>query len=267
MSMKLAGDDRQGPLAARGPSMTGRQTHAQVRFWPLLSAGGGPASIPARSAAAVALRPGQRFRLVNVHGGQCVDFWAFADDGSDVLSMEHCASVLSRTRFRPGDILVSARRRPMLTILADTGPGCHDAVLCACSAELYEELGCSQYHANCDDNLHAALAAACISWPRVCTPSPWNLWMHVDHCEGGEVMRHPPAAAPGDALLLRAERGLVVVASACPQDMGGPTNLGARVVPKSVEFEVFDPPPSDVQDVAAGTVPAETDTTGPMFAE
>jgi uncharacterized protein len=193
--------------------------------------------IPAQTAAAIKLSVGQVLRLVNTHGGQCVDFWAFKPDGSAYLSMEHNASVHSRTRFRAGDQLVSSRREPMIRIVGNSGLGFHDAVLCACSAELYQQLGCASYHDNCEDNLHGSLAAAGVPWIRASTPAPWNLWMHVDFADT-KVLRNPPCAAVGDAIELMALMDLVVVASSCPQDMGSATNLGALVIPQDVHFNV-----------------------------
>lgn len=208
---------------------------ASARFWG--NAPAGRATIPAGTAAAISLQQGQCLRLVNT-GEQCVRLWAFAVNGSEYLSMEHSSSMLSKTRFHVGDSLVSSRRRPMITVTQDTSCGTHDTMLCACSAELYEQLGCEEYHANCEDNLHAALLEAQVPWPRACTPAPWNLWMHVDLQESGLLALNPPAAKRGDVLALRAECPLVVVASACPQDMGDTQNFCAKVVPQDVYFDV-----------------------------
>ena len=46
--------------------------------------------VPARCGVAVALAPGQRLVIVNTHGTQVCDFWAFnAEDLDEHLSMEH----------------------------------------------------------------------------------------------------------------------------------------------------------------------------------
>ena len=38
----------------------------------------------------------------------------------------------------------------------DTSPGRHDTVIAACDVHRYASLGCTEYHDNCTDNLHAA---------------------------------------------------------------------------------------------------------------
>lgn len=87
------------------------------------------------TARAVDLFKGQVARVVNSEGHQVVDTWAFAADRpGDHLSMEHSRSATYRILYRPGDTLVSASFRPMLTIQADTSPGIHDTLHAACSA-------------------------------------------------------------------------------------------------------------------------------------
>ncbi|HEX2828581.1 MAG TPA: DUF1989 domain-containing protein [Burkholderiales bacterium] len=68
--------------------------------------------IPARRGAAVTLKAGQTITVVNTHGGQVVDFWAFRVDGSgEHLSMPHSAVTIGRVKPAVGDVLVSDLRR------------------------------------------------------------------------------------------------------------------------------------------------------------
>lgn len=51
--------------------------------------------IPARQGKAVRLEKGQFVRVVNTHGSQVVDTWAFkADDFNELMSMEHTRSAI-----------------------------------------------------------------------------------------------------------------------------------------------------------------------------
>lgn len=51
--------------------------------------------IPARQGKAVRLDKGQFVRVVNTHGSQVVDTWAFkADDFNELMSMEHTRSAI-----------------------------------------------------------------------------------------------------------------------------------------------------------------------------
>lgn len=174
--------------------------------------------IPARHGKAVSLRAGQRIEAINTNGQQVLDTWAFrADDPREYLSMEHSRSINSTIDLAAGATLVSNRRRAMRTLVEDRSPGVHDTLLCACNAEIYQELGCAGYHRNCEDNLHEALAEIGLTAP--CTPAPLNLFMNTPPLADGRIDRRPPTAGPGDAVVLRAEMDLVLVLSACPQDV------------------------------------------------
>ncbi len=114
-------------------------------------------TIPAGRGAAARLRAGQHVRVINTHGTQCVDTWAFvADDVSEFLSMEHSRSNLEKIHFETGDVLATNRYAPLLEIVADTSPGGHDTLIAACSEEMYTRAGRPAGHANCADNLRAA---------------------------------------------------------------------------------------------------------------
>jgi uncharacterized protein YcgI (DUF1989 family) len=193
-------------------------------------------TVRAGHGAALVLAPGQTVELVNTHGTQAVDMWAFCvSDPSEFLSMEHTRSRLSKTIPRIGDQLFTTRRRAILTLTGDTSPGVHDSLLCACSPELYRELGCADSHRSCQGNLHEALASVGIS--AGCTPAPLNLFMNVTIGPGGEVIRGVPQSSPGDAVTLRAELDAVVVFSACPQDVT-PINGDDRT-PRDVHCRIF----------------------------
>jgi uncharacterized protein YcgI (DUF1989 family) len=179
------------------------------------------------------LAPGQELTLVNTHGNQVVDFWAFrAGDLAEYLSMDHTRSVNSSWTVRLGSRLVSNRRRLMLTIVGDTSPGIHDTLLPPCSPEIYAELGCAPGHDSCEGNLHTALAALGLAAP--CVPASLNLFMNVPLLTNGSLLREPPVSRPGDSITLRAEMDLIACCSACPQDVT-PINGAARM-PASVDY-------------------------------
>ena len=73
-----------------------------------------------------------------------------------------------------GDKMITNRRRPILTLEADTSPGRHDTLIAPCDNERYGLLGCTSYHDNCKDNMHAGLAgwaSTCPTHRRHLTPS------------------------------------------------------------------------------------------------
>jgi len=118
---------------------------------------------------------------------------------------------------RPGDALVTNRRRPLLTLLEDGSPGVHDTLIAACDVHRYRGLGHEGHHDNCTDNLRLALAALGLAPGEV--PCPLNLWMNTPADARGDIRWLPPVARPGDRVVLRAEIDAVVVVSCCPMDL------------------------------------------------
>jgi uncharacterized protein len=90
-------------------------------------------TIPARRGRAVRLSKGQAIQIINTHGSQVVDTWAFsAEDIGEFLSNEHMRPTLGRIHPRKGDALITNRRRAIMVIEEDTSPGRHDTIIAAC---------------------------------------------------------------------------------------------------------------------------------------
>ena len=175
-------------------------------------------TIPARCGRAARLSQGQSIKIVNTHGQQVVDTWAFStEDLTEFMSMEHIRPTLTRIFPRAGDDLVTNRRRPILHFAEDTSPGVHDTLMAACDDYRYGLLGCTEYHDNCTDNLFAALRNIGLTAPEC--PSPLNMWMNIPVDGEGNTEWGVPASKPGDYVVLRAEMDCVVVMSCCPQDL------------------------------------------------
>ena len=194
--------------------------------------------IPARKAVAVSVSKGQRIKVTNTHGKQVVDFWAFnPQDNLDYLSMVHTRTILTKISIAPGDSLYSTKRKAVLKLTEDTTPGVHDLLWSACDTERYAMQGFVGYHDNCADNMHSALET---SYPdfkiaEKWVPDPLNLFMNVaiDHRGGLDI--RPPVSERGQYVVLKAETDLIIVMSACPQDLA-PVNAG---MPTDCEYEVF----------------------------
>lgn len=174
--------------------------------------------VPASQGRAFDMRAGQVAVITNVHGNQVVDTWAVSTvDPSEFSSMDHTRSVNSNIYFEKGMTLVSNRRRPMMTLVDDSAALRHDTLLCPCNSELYQQLGCEEYHRSCSDNFHEALSLKAKTLPF--TPASLNVFMNVPVHADGSVERHAPASKAGDRVALRAEMDLLLVLSACPQDI------------------------------------------------
>ena len=191
--------------------------------------------IPARSGLAVALAAGQSITVVNTHGGQVVDMWAFrGDDPAEHMSMPHSVVYTSRIKPAVGDVLVSNLRRPILRLVEDASPGVHCMLFAACDRARYELLGCTHYHANCADNLRRAVEGRKIPLPYV--PTPLNLFMNTKFERHCVMTVEPPEAKPGDSVTFRAEHDCTIVLSACPQDLV-PVNAH-DCTPKAVAYRL-----------------------------
>ena len=175
-------------------------------------------TIPARRGMAARVAAGQRIRVINTHGSQVVDTWAFSARGAtEWMSMEASRAWFLRLAAAVGDTFVTNQRRPILTLVEDTSGGAHDTLIAPCDAPRYRLLGVEGHHDNCRDNLHAALGALGITVPA--TPSPLNLFMNIPWTADGRLAWGEPVSTPGSYVTFRAEMDLVVAFSACPQDI------------------------------------------------
>jgi len=193
--------------------------------------------IPAGEGRAVRLEAGQRLKVINTHGTQVVDMWAFAaDDFEDRMSMHHTHSCVRRLVPRPGESFFTYTRRPILKVVEDHSPGKHDTTYPACDRYRYLRDGYEGYHRSCGDNLAEALESIGLAAPRF-TPQPFNLWMNCPVLPDGTIDFLPPASRPGDYMVLEAEMACVVAMSACPYDLPAlPVNK--KGVVRDVHYEV-----------------------------
>jgi len=193
-------------------------------------------TIPARKGKAAFVEAGQRVKLINTHGQQVVDTWAFSRaDAGEFMSMEHSRVQMGTILPRRGDTLVTNRRNPILTIVEDTSGGIHDTLLAACDRYRYQLLGCKEHHDNCTDNLAAALAALGVKAAE--TPAPLNMFMNIPVAKDGAIAFEPPVSTPGSYATFRAEMDLVIAFSACPQDLN-PVN-GRDCRPTEAHFQIL----------------------------
>jgi len=175
-------------------------------------------TIPARRGVAAHVGKGQRIKVINTHGAQVVDTWAFnATDVTEWMSMEASRAWFMRLRPALGDTFLTNQRRPILMLVEDASGGVHDTLIAACDAPRYRLLGVTGHHDNCRDNLHAGLAALGVTVRA--TPSPLNLFMNIPWTPDGELGWAEPVSTPGSYVVLRAEMDLVIAFSACPQDL------------------------------------------------
>jgi uncharacterized protein YcgI (DUF1989 family) len=191
--------------------------------------------VPAREGRAVRVAAGQRFRVIDVEGGQVADTWAFvADDPGEFHSAQHTRVHVGRLFPRPGEQFVTNARRPLLLLEEDATPGIHDMLCAACDPARYAGLGVDGWHASCQENLQTALRAIGVEPPRF-APQPINLFMNTPAQADTTIAWLPAPTKAGDYVQLRAELDLVLAVSSCPQDIvrindGNPTRVAIELL-------------------------------------
>lgn len=192
-------------------------------------------TLAARTGTAVRLAKGESLKIVNTHGTQVVDCWAFnAADLQEWMSMPHTRNACRKLVPQVGESLVTTLRRPILTLDEDTSPGVHDTLVPCCDAIRYQQLG-FEGHASCADNMARALRELGIDPPP--PPAALNIFMNVPIGPTGRIEIVPPLCQPGDYVVLRAEMDCIVALSACPHDIY-PVN-GADAIPRDVAYAVY----------------------------
>jgi uncharacterized protein YcgI (DUF1989 family) len=177
-------------------------------------------TVSARHGKAVRLRANEALRIINTHGTQVVDCWAWnAYDLDEFMCMETTRVWNQRLCPIVGDSFVTNQRNPILTVVEDTSPGVHDTFMAACDRRRYELLGVKSYHRNCCDNMMEGMFGMGVTPPRRNLAS-FNVFMNIRvQADGNSLSTLPTEARPGDSILLRAEMDVFVALSACPQDI------------------------------------------------
>lgn len=189
--------------------------------------------VPGGEGRAVVVRQGQHVRVVDVEGGQVGDLFAFAvADPGEFASAGHTRVAIGRLFPRPGDPVLTNRRRPILVMAEDTSPGRHDMLYAACDPARYALLGAASSHRSCAANLRQALRSQGVEVTAV--PQPLNIFMDVRAEADGTLSSRPASSRPGDYVAFQAVRDCLVVLSSCPMDIvpissGGVTPLELQV--------------------------------------
>ena len=189
--------------------------------------------IAPRSGKAARVKQNQIVKVINTHGYQVVDFWAFsARDSREFMSMEHTRPIIRKLTPVPGDTMMTNKRHPILKVIKDTTPGVHDTTVAACCAERYKQLGVKGYHENCQENLHLALKALRRTPPEV--PCPFNLFQNSQYHPKRGLEFKPTVSKAGQYISFKALIDCIVVFSTCPMDVV-PINSGA---PTEAAFDI-----------------------------
>lgn len=153
---------------------------------------------------------GQTITVVDVAGGQVVDFFAEnAKDAGEYLSPGVTMDCNESLRLSVGGFLYSNRYRPMLRVLTDA-VGEHDLLHPCCRKEMYDFFyhnGAA--HPNCLENINTCLKS---SRPEI---YPVNLFMHTAVSSNGDIAVKKPLSKPGDTIVFSAQMDVRLGVAAC----------------------------------------------------
>lgn len=195
--------------------------------------------VPAGKGCSINAKEGQFIAVVDLYGGQCVDFWAIdANNFDHYLSSPHTIVHLQSIIPKQGDQLVTNKRIPVLTIISDD-VGWHDLLYPACDKQRYLRYFNIQEHRSCHDNFLEAITE--FNWGSRLVPNPpFNIFMNtvVDH--KGHLQTGEPRSKPGDKIVMRAEMDLICVVSSCPMDLTPTGSAGITDVEILISDNVSD---------------------------
>ncbi len=192
--------------------------------------------IPAREGRGVRVPAGRRFRVVDVEGHQCVDFFAVVDgDVHEYLSSDHTRVETNRMFPRPGESFYTNKRRAIIHFEEDHSPGIHDMLIACCDPIRFERLGAKGWHASCQENFLKVTRDLGLDYGRPEEVSHANFFTWIKILDDGALDWRVAPSEAGDYVLLRAELDCYVFVVACAQDIVpindlNPTSLAIEFV-------------------------------------
>jgi uncharacterized protein YcgI (DUF1989 family) len=187
--------------------------------------------IPKQSGRAFPVAAGELIRVIDSEGQQVADFVALTPDRRLRFSTDQTREVARTLSITTGHGLFALNGERLLTIVADD-VGRHDLLFAWCRPEMYRRVYQQDDHPNCHDNLLGALAPFGVSDEEL--PMPFNIFQHVVIHSDGRMEVKPPLSRPGDSIVLRAERDLIVAVSACSVDKSACNGFN----PTAIDIEV-----------------------------
>jgi uncharacterized protein len=171
--------------------------------------------VPAAKGGAWRVPAGGLLRVSDVEGGQSGDvFFVDATDATDGLSNGRSFDYNGTVFLTVGATLYSSRSRTLATIVHDD-VGRHDFLYTPCSQEMFEiQYAVTGPHPNCYDNLTGALSGFGV--PAATVTVAFNVFMETSVAADGRLTIAPPRSRPGDSIVFRAQRDVIVAVSACP---------------------------------------------------
>lgn len=166
--------------------------------------------IPACSGKKITVKQGHNITVIDIDGGQVVDFFAeVTDNESEFLSTGVTIDCNESLRLRVGDVIYTNQYHPMLEVLADDVKE-HDLLHPCCRPEMYDFFYHNGMgHPNCLDNINSALGG---HRPSI---TPVNLFMYTKINTDGSISVEAPVSKAGDKIVLKALMDITLGVAAC----------------------------------------------------
>lgn len=159
---------------------------------------------------AIDVRKGQLISVIDIEGGQVVDFFAeSAVNPDEFVSPGVTTDCNESLRLNVGDLIYSNLYNPMFKVISDD-VGEHDLLHPCCRPEMYEFFYHNgEGHSNCLENINRHLGR---KHPII---HPVNLFMYTAIEPNGKIIVKPPLSKAGDKIVLRAEMDVRLGVAAC----------------------------------------------------
>ena len=159
---------------------------------------------------AIDVKEGQLITVVDIEGGQVVDFFAETRNNPDEFVFPGVTTDCNESlRLNIGDLIYSNLYNPMFRVEADD-VGEHDLLHPCCRPEMYEFFYHNgEGHSNCLDNINKNLGR---KHPII---HPVNLFMYTAIEPNGKIVVKPPLSKAGDKIVLKALMDVRLGIAAC----------------------------------------------------
>ncbi len=166
--------------------------------------------ISACSGVKIDIKQGQMITVIDIEGGQVVDFFAeVADSPNEFLSPGVTIDCNESLKLKIGDTIYTNLYHPMLKVLYDD-VGEHDLLHPCCRPEMYDFFYHNgEGHPNCLDNINNALGE------RRAIITPVNLFMHTKINANGNLSVETPTSKAGDKIIIMALLDITLGIAAC----------------------------------------------------
>lgn len=153
---------------------------------------------------------GQSITVIDIEGGQVVDFFAeVTGKPNEFLSPGVTIDCNESLKLKIGSTIYTNLYSPMMEVLSDD-VGEHDLLHPCCRPEMYDFFYHNgEGHPNCLDNINYALGE---QRPII---TPVNLFMHTKINSDGSISVEKPVSKAGDKIVLKALQNITLGIAAC----------------------------------------------------